>query len=144
MMRSMLAAAALALCAALPATAQDLGGVRLRGPGAVLDRVESFDRGGCRLSQTSVSLGVNKAIGADSRARQQVGTDAGGGCRPLVSTQAAVGVNLSIGRRAQAEQSVEAGGPTGLLATNTLARGVNIAAGTRGAASQRVLAQTAR
>ncbi|MBK1662167.1 hypothetical protein [Paracraurococcus ruber] len=61
-----------------------------------------------------------------------------------MSTQAAVGVNLSIGRRAQAGQSVEAVGPAGLLATNTLARGVNVAAGARSAASQRVLAQTAR
>ncbi|MDO9708139.1 hypothetical protein [Paracraurococcus lichenis] len=144
MTRSMIAAAALALCAALPAAAQDFGGVRLRGPESVLDKVESFDRSGCRLSTTSVTLGVNKATANDSRARQQVATDGSGGCRPLVSTQAAVGVNLSIGRRASAEQSVEAVGPAGILATNTLARGVNIAAGARGAASQRVTAQTIR
>ena len=55
------AAAVLALCAALPAAAQDFGGVRPRGPASVLDRVEAVGESGCRLSQTSVTVGVNKA-----------------------------------------------------------------------------------
>lgn len=144
MMRSTLAAAALALCAALPAQAQDAGGIRLRGPDAVLDRLDSFDRGGCRLSSTSVTLGVNRALNSGSQAQQQLATDGSGGCRPLVSTQAAVGVNLALGSRSRADQTIEATGPRGLLATNTLARGVNIAAGRQSGASQRILSQTGR
>ena len=144
MTRSILAAAALALCAALPAAAQDRGGVRLRGPEAVLERVESLGQGGCRLSQTSVTLGVNRALGAGSQARQQLGTDGSGGCRPLVATQVTAGVNLALGPRSAAQQSVEASGPRGLLATTNLARGVNIAAGPRSAAAQRVVAQAGR
>ncbi|NOG71797.1 hypothetical protein [Roseicella sp. DB1501] len=144
MMRVTLTAAALALCAVLPARAQDYGGVRLRGPDAVLDRVESFDRSGCRLSQTSVTVGVNRALGAGSQAWQQLGTNAGTGCRPLVSTQATVGVNLSVGSRARAEQSIETAGARGVLATTNLARGVNVAAGRGSQAGQRILAQTGR
>ncbi len=150
MMRSTLVAAALAFCTAMPAavpapaSAQDLGGVRLRGPAATLDRIESFDRSSCRLSQTSVTVGVNRAIGSGSAARQQLATDGSGGCRPLVSTQVTAGVNLALGSRSQAEQSIETRGPRGVLATNTLARGVNIAAGSRSAAGQRILAQIGR
>jgi hypothetical protein len=144
MMRPTLAAAALLLCAALPAAAQDLGGVRPRGQATMLDRIESFDRGNCRLSQTSVTFGVNRALAAGSTARQQLQTDTSGGCRPLVSTQVTAGVNLALGSRSQAEQSVETRAPRGLLATNTLARGVNVAAGSRSAAGQRLLTQTGR
>ena len=68
MTRSMLAAAALALCAAMPAAAQDRGGVRLRGPASVLGRVESVGQGGCRLSQTEVTVGINRALAAGSQA----------------------------------------------------------------------------
>ena len=143
MMRPMLAAAALTLCAALPAAAQDFGGVRLRGPGAVLRGIEQVDRSGCRLSQTSVTFGVNRAFGADSTARQALSTNAGG-CRPLVSTQVAAGVNLALGPRSTAEQSIDIRGPRGLLAPTTIGRGVNIAANARSAASQRIFAQTGR
>jgi hypothetical protein len=144
MMRPMIVAAALALCAVLPAQAQDSGGVRLHGSAAVLDRIDSFDRSNCRLSQTSVTVGVNRAAGAGSQARQQLATDSSGSCRPLVSTQAAVGVNLSLGSRSRADQSIEATGPAGLLSTTTLTRGVNIAAGARSQASLRLLSQTVR
>ena len=142
MTRSVLAAAALALCAALPAAAQDRGGVQLRGPGAVLDRVESVSQSGCRLSSTNVTVGVNRALAAGSQARQQLGTNGSGGCRPLASTQVTAGVNLALGPRSSAQQSIEASGPRGLLATTNLARGVNIAAGSRSGAGQRILSQT--
>ena len=144
MMRPMLAAAALLGLGVLPAAAQDLGGVRLRGPEAVLNRVEQASASGCRLSTTSVTVGVNRATAAGSRASQQLGTDGSGGCRPLVSTQVTAGVNLALGRGSQADQSIEARSPRGLLATNTVARGVNYAAGSRSAATQRILAQTGR
>ena len=56
---------------------------------------------GCPLSSTSVTVGVNKAFATGSSANQQLGTLAGptgsGGCRPLVSTQVAAGVNLGLG-----------------------------------------------
>ena len=142
MMRPMLAAAVLLL--ALPAAAQDFGGVRLRSPAAVLDRVEQASASGCRLSATSVTVGVNRATAAGSRASQQLGTDGSGGCRPLVSTQVTAGVNLALGRGSQAGQSIEARAPQGLLATTNVARGVNYAAGPRSAATQRILAQTGR
>lgn len=145
MTRFMLAAAALALCAALPATAHDFGGVRLRGgPEAVLDRIESVGQSGCRLSTTNVTVGVNRAIGVDSQARQQLGTDGAGGCRPLVATQVTTGVNLALGPRSSALQSIESTGPRGLLATTNLTRGVNIAAGSRSEAGQRIFSQTGR
>jgi hypothetical protein len=143
-MRTTIAAAALACLAALPAAAQDFGGVRLRGPASVLDRIESVDRTGCRLSQTSVTFGLNRAFGADSAARQQLATDGSGGCRPLVSTQVTAGVNLALGPRSQAEQSIEARGPRGLLATTNVVRGTNIAVGARSGATQRLFGQTGR
>ena len=142
MTRSTLAAVVLTLCAALPVAAQEFGGVRLRGPASVLDRVESVGQSGCRLSATNVTVGVNRALGAGSQARQQLGTDGSGGCRPLVSTQVTAGVNLALGSRSSAEQSIEASGPRGLLATTNLARGVNFAAGSRSQASQRILSRT--
>ena len=147
MTRSILAGAGLALGlltlgATLPAAAQEFGGVRLRGPAAVLDRVESVGQSGCRLSSTSVTVGVNRALAAGSQARQQLGTDGAGGCRPLVSTQVTAGVNLALGPRSVAEQSIEAAGPRGLLATTNLARGVNLAAGPRSVAGQRILSRT--
>ena len=148
MMRPLLAAAALGLAlplwAAPPAAAQEFGGVRPRGSAAVLDRIEQVDRSGCRLSQTSVTVGVNRAFGRDGLARQQLASDGGAGCRPLVSTQVTAGVNLALGPRSQAEQSIEARAPRGLLATTNVARGVNIAAGSRSAASQRILAGIGR
>jgi hypothetical protein len=147
MTRSFLAGATLALGvltlgAALPASAQDFGGVRLRGPASVLDRVESVGQSGCRLSSTNVTVGVNRALAAGSQARQQLGTDGSGGCRPLVSTQVTAGVNLALGPRSVTDQSIEASGPRGLLATTNLARGVNFAAGNRSSAGQRILSRT--
>ena len=144
MTHSRIAVAAMLACLALPAAAQDRGGVSLRNPGSVLDRIESADRSGCRLSQTSVTVGVNRAVGRGSMAQQQLGTDTAGGCRPLVSTQVTAGVNLALGRGSQADQSIEARSPSGLLATTNVARGVNYAAGARSAATQRLFSQTGR
>ncbi len=138
MIRPMLTAAALTLCAALPATAQDFGGLRLRNQASVADRLENFDRGGCRLSHTSVTVGVNRALAPGSAARQQIATDGSGGCRPLVSNQITAGLNLSLGSRSLAEQSIESRQPRGLLASNDVTRGVNIAGGARSAAIQRL------
>jgi hypothetical protein len=86
----------LALFAALPALAQETGGMALRGPAAMLERIEQLQPG-CRLSQTSVTIGVNRASGAHSQARQDLLTMAPGGCRPLVSTQVVAGANLGLG-----------------------------------------------
>jgi hypothetical protein len=144
MMRPMLAAAALLALGTLPVAAQDLGGVRLRGPEAVLQRVEQASASGCRLSATSVTVGVNRATAPGSRASQQLGTDGSGGCRPLVSTQVTAGVNLALGRGSQADQSIVARAPSGLLATTTVARGVNLAAGARSTATQGILGRTGR
>lgn len=138
MLRPMVTAAALALCAALPAAAQDFGGVRMRNQESVVDRLDSFSRSGCRLSQTSVTVGVNRAFAPGSAAQQQIATDGSGGCRPLVSNQITAGLNLSLGPRSVAEQSIQSRQPRGLLATNDVTRGVNIAAGARGAAVQRI------
>ena len=74
----------LAITAALPAAAQESGGLRLRGnPLATLDVIDA--NRGCPLSSTSVTVGVNKAFGAGSSATQLLGTAAGsignGGCR---------------------------------------------------------------
>ncbi len=137
-------AAALILGAALPASAQDFGGVRLRGPASVLDRVEANGASGCRLSQTSVTVGVNRATGPGSTARQALATDASGGCRPLVSTQVTAGVNLGLGARSTAEQSIETRANRGTLATTGVTRGVNFAAGRNSTAAQRILGQTGR
>jgi hypothetical protein len=138
MMRPILAAGALVLCAALPAAAQEFGGVRLRNQASVLDRIDAVERSGCRLSQTSVSVGVNRAFAPNSVARQQLGTDNSGGCRPLVSTQVTAGVNLALGPRSVAEQSIEHKAPRGLLAATDVNRGVNMAASARSAALQRL------
>jgi hypothetical protein len=81
----------LATTAALPAAAQDSGGLRLRGnPIATLDQIEADTSRGCPLSSTSVTVGVNKAFGTGSSATQGLRTVAGStgnsGCRPLVTT----------------------------------------------------------
>lgn len=138
-MRLMLATAVLVL--ALTAAALDFGGVKLRSPAAVLDRVKQASTGGSRLSSTSVTVGVNRATAAKSRASQQLSTDGSGGCRPLVGTQVTAGVNLALGRGSQADQSIKAQALRGLLATTSVARGVNYAAGSCSAATQRLLAQ---
>jgi hypothetical protein len=143
-MRAQIAAAALALLAACPAAAQDMGGLRMRNPASVLDRVETVNASGCRLSQTNVTVGVNRAFAPGSTARQNLVTDGSGGCRPLVSTQVTAGVNLALGPRSQAEQSIDQRGPRGLLATTNVVRGANVAAGARSSATQRLFGQTGR
>ena len=128
-----------------PATAQERGGLRQRGPSATLDQIEA--NRGCPLSNTSVTFGVNRAFGNGSAAQQQLGTlnpGSSSGCRPLVTTQVAAGVNLALGRGSSAGQTIEAQGQRGALATTTFSRGVNAAVGARSAASQRILNQVGR
>jgi hypothetical protein len=134
---------ALALFAAVPASAQEVGGMPLRGPMARLAQVEQL-RPGCPLSQTSVTVGVNKALGAHAQAQQGLLTATPGGCRPLVSTQVVAGVNLGLGPASSAQQGIQAYGPRGLLATTTYTRGVNLAAGPGSSAQQRLLNQIGR
>ena len=138
-------AAVAAWSATEPATAQERGGLRQRGPSATLDQIEA--NRGCPLSNTSVTFGVNRAFGNGSAAQQQLGTlntPGSGGCRPLVTTQVAAGVNLALGRGSSAGQTIEAQGQRGALATTTFSRGVNAAVGARSAASQRILNQVGR
>jgi hypothetical protein len=133
----------LAITAALPAAAQDSGGLRLRSnPLATLDQIDADASRGCALSSTSVTVGVNKAFGISSSATQQLGTFAGSasksGCRPLVSTQVAAGVNLALGGGSQAGQSINVQGQRGSLATTTFTRGVNLSVGAGSVAAQRI------
>jgi hypothetical protein len=135
--------AVLALLAALPATAQERGGVSLRNPVSELNAINA--NRGCPLSSTSVTVGLNKATGTGSSALQQLGTFGGSsGCRPLVSTQVAAGANLALGNGSSAGQSIAAKGPSGVLATTTFTRGVNIGLGAGSAANQRIFNQTGR
>jgi hypothetical protein len=143
---------ALALLAAAPAAAQEVGGLR---PGAAPAYglgapAPAYGLGaparpglGCQLSQTTVAIGVNRAFGAGSLAGQRVGTvsPAQPGCRPLVSTEIVAGVNLGLGAGSTASQTVAASAPRGSLATVTYARGVNLAAGPASAAHQQILGQ---
>jgi hypothetical protein len=139
------ALAAIALLVALPAGAQEMGGVQFRDPGAILDRVDQVGSG-CRLSNTSVTVGINRAFAPGSLANQQLATSSGtsGGCRPLVSTQVATGVNLALGRGSAAGQSINGQGPRGLLANTTFSRGFNFAVGSRSTAGQSILNQVGR
>jgi hypothetical protein len=134
---------ALALLAAAPAAAQEVGGLR-PGPAPVYGLGAPARPGlGCQLSQTTVAIGVNRAFGAGSLAGQRVGTvsPAQPGCRPLVSTEIVAGVNLGLGAGSTAGQTVAASAPRGSLATVTYARGVNLAAGPASAAHQQILGQ---
>jgi hypothetical protein len=133
----------LALLAALPASAQETGGMSLRGPAATLERIGQLQPG-CALSQTSVTVGVNRASGSRAQARQGLITAAPDGCRPLVSTQVVAGANLALGPGSNADQSIQAYGPRGLLSTNAYTRGYNLAAGSRSTAQQRLLNQIGR
>lgn len=140
-----LSLAALGLLAALPAMAQDRGGVRMRDPTAVLDQIDA--NRGCPMSSTSVTVGVNKTFGAGSSAQQQLGTSGGGGsssCRPLVSTQVVAGANLALGRGSSAGQTINAQGPKGILATTTYTRGYNAGYGAFSSANQRLSNLTGR
>jgi hypothetical protein len=137
--------AVLAVLAALPAAAQERGGVSLRNPVSELNAIDA--NRGCPLSATSVTVGINKATGTGSSALQQLGTLGGSrmsGCRPLVSTQVVTGANLALGNGSSAGQSIAAKGPGGVLATTTFTRGVNIGFGAGSAANQRILNQTGR
>ena len=140
-----LALALLAITAALPAAAQESGGLRLRSnpgnnPLATLGLIDA--NRGCPLSSTSVTVGINKAFGTGSLAAQQLGTSSGptgnGGCRPLVSTQVAAGVNLGLGSGSQAGQSINVQGQRGALDTIGFTRGVNIGVGAGSVANQRI------
>ena len=134
---------ALALLAAAPAAAQEVGGLR-PGPAPAYGLGAPARPGfGCQLSQTTVAIGVNRAFGAGSLAGQRVGTvsPAQPGCRPLVSTEIVAGVNLGLGAGSTASQAVAASAPRGSLATVTYARGVNLAAGPASAAHQQILGQ---
>ena len=137
--------AILALLAALPAAAQERGGVSLRNPVSELNAIDA--NRGCPQSATSVTVGLNKATGTGSSALQQLGTFGGSGmsgCRPLVSTQVVTGANLALGNGSFAGQSIAAKGPSGVLATTTFTRGVNIGFGAGSTANQRIFNQTGR
>jgi hypothetical protein len=137
--------AALILAAALPAAAQDSGGVRTRDPAAVLGQIDA--NRGCRMSSTSVTVGVNKATNTGSAARQKMATMGGGNpsnCHPLVSTQVVTGVNMGLARGSSASQTIDATGPRGGLATTTYTRGYNTAYGASSTANQRLSNQTGR
>lgn len=137
--------AILALVAALPAAAQERGGVHMRDPTAVLDQIDA--NRGCPMSATSVTVGLNKTMGTRSSAQQQLSTSADGGpagCHPLVSTQVVTGVNMALGRGSSAGQAITAQGPRGSLATTTYTRGYNYGYGAMSSANQRILNQTGR
>jgi hypothetical protein len=139
----------LATTAALPAAAQDSGGLRLRGnPIATLDQIEANTSRGCPLSSTSVTVGVNKAFGTGSSATQGLRTVAGStgnsGCRPLVTTQVAVGANLALGAGSQAGQSINVQGQRGALDSISFTRGINIGVGAGSVATQRIQNLTSR
>jgi hypothetical protein len=120
---------ALALLAALPAAAQDRGGVPRRDPSAILGQIDA--NRGCPMSVTNVTVGVNRATSGVS-SQQQLSRSGGNGssnCHPLVSTQVVAGVNLATGRNSSAGQTIDAQGPRGALATHTFTRGFNAGVG---------------
>jgi hypothetical protein len=134
-----------ALTAALPAAAQESGGLRLHSNTSVTLNAIEANRG-CPLSSTSVTVGVNKAFGTGSSATQQLATAASGNsrCRPLVTTQVAAGVNLALGSGSQAGQSIAAQGQGGALGSNNFTRGVNVGVGAGSVAAQRIQNLTGR
>ena len=137
----------LSVTAALPAAAQERGGLRLgNNPLATLDVIDA--NRGCPLSSTSVTVGVNKAFGTGSSAMQRLGTVSGvtgnSGCRPLVSTQVAVGANLALGTGSQAGQSISVTGQRGALDSIAFTRGVNVGIGAGSVAAQRIQNLTSR
>jgi hypothetical protein len=136
---------ALLIAAALPAAAQEMGGIPMRNTAAELGLIEANQ--GCPMSATSVTVGVNNASGTGSSAQQRQVSQNGGspsGCRPLVSTQVVAGVNLALGRGSSAGQTVGATGPAGLLATDTFTRGFNTSVGAGSTANQRIFNQISR
>jgi len=144
MLRSSLAI--LALLAAVPAAAQDRGGLQIRNPLNEVRQIDNNASRGCPLSSTSVTVGVNKATGTGSFGSQQLGTFGSGpsGCRPLVSTQVVTGVNTALGNGSAANQVIAAQGPRGVLNTTAFTRGVNIGLGAGSSANQLLLNQIGR
>jgi hypothetical protein len=136
--------AAISLLTAVPAVAQDRGGVHMRNATSELGQIEA--NSGCPMSSTSVTVGLNTAGGARSSAQQQLGTMGGGSsaCRPLVSTQVVAGVNLALGKGSSTGQTINAQGPRGVLATTTYTRGYNLSYGAASTANQRLVNQTGR
>jgi hypothetical protein len=137
--------AALTLLAAVPAVAQDRGGMHMNNSVAELGKIEANQ--GCPMSSTSVTIGVNKSTALGSSAQQQLSTSNNSGpsgCRPLVSTQIVTGANLALGRGSSAGQTLSAQGPTGVLATSTYTRGYNMGYGALSTANQRLINQTGR
>jgi hypothetical protein len=133
----------LALLSALPAVAQERGGLQTRDPFAVVDKIDA--NRGCPMSTTSVTVGVNKATGTGSSAQQGLATaGSSSGCHPLVNTQVVAGVNLSLGRGSNAGQQITAQGPRGSLGTTTYTRGYNVGYGAMSTANQRLINQTGR
>jgi hypothetical protein len=133
----------LALLSAVPAMAQERGGIQMRDPLAVVDKIDA--NRGCPMSATSVTVGVNKATGTGSSAQQGLATASNpSGCHPLVSTQVVAGVNLSLGRGSNAGQQITAQGPRGSLGTTTYTRGYNVGYGAMSTANQRLVNQTGR
>jgi hypothetical protein len=136
-----LALTLLTISAALPAAAQESGGLRLRGhASATLEAIDA--NRGCPLSSTSVTVGVNKAFGSGSLASQRLSTAAGPaggrGCRPLITTQVAAGANLALGSGSQAGQSIAVQGQRGALGTIDFTRGVNSSVGAGSFTAQRI------
>jgi len=139
MFRSSFVLVALAFMAVAPSSAQEIGGLHPSQAWAALPSPAL----GCRLSQTNVAVGVNRALAPGSLARQGIvaGSSGSGGCRPLVSTQIVAGVNLGLAPGTTAEQTIEAATMPGILAATNFNRGVNVAVGAQSAAQQRLMSQ---
>jgi hypothetical protein len=136
---------ALALLAALPAVAQDRGGLPRRDPSAILGQIDA--NRGCPMSVTNVTVGINRAMSNGLSSQQQLsrsGSDGSFNCHPLVSTQVVAGVNLATGRNSSAGQTIDAQGPRGALATHTFTRGFNGGVGPQSTAIQRLSNQIGR
>lgn len=136
---------ALAVMAALPAVAQERGGVAVREQNTTLRQIDA--NRGCQMSSTSVTVGVNKATGNGSAAQQRLsksGSRDPAGCHPLVSTQVVTGVNMGLGRGSTAGQAIDATGPSGSKATTTYTRGYNVGYGNSSTANQSISNQTGR
>lgn len=142
MSRASCAFAALALLAAIPAAAQEFGGIPLGSQERLLQAIDSRSPS-CQLSQTNVLIGINRSASTGATAQQQLASG-GRGCRPLVSTQVVAGANLALAPGSAADQSLVGHAPRGLLGTTNFGRGVNIAAGARAVATQGIQAEIGR
>jgi hypothetical protein len=138
---------ALALLTALPAVAQESGGIAMRNQQNTLSelgKIRANMTNGCPLSRTSVTVGVNKASQFGSSMQQQRSTTGGAaaGCQPLFDTQVVAGANLALGGNTTATQTLSAQGPRGVLGTTTFTRGYNVGLGRGSTANQTLLNQT--